>query len=94
MPANPELPGAKKDQWLAQLGLLLVLPVLLLLEQVGQVVPRAVAVGLGPGVLEVEEEVEVANSAAAEGLLVVAVADTDLAGNVGVHVAEAVSNPE
>jgi hypothetical protein len=65
-----------------------------LLEQVGQVVPRAVAVGLGSGVLEVEEEVEVANSAAAEGLLVVAVADTDLAGNVGVHVAEAVSNPE
>jgi hypothetical protein len=84
-----------------------VLLVLLLLEQAGQVallLPQGVAVEHGPGGLEVEVEVEVANSAvvegvaavaaAAEGLLVVAVVDVAVAGNVGVHVAEAVSNPE
>ena len=71
---------------------------LLLLEQVGQValLLLGVAVEHGPGDLEVEVGV-VANSAAvaaAEGLLVVAVADVAVAGNVGVHEAEAVSNPE
>ena len=78
---------------------------LLLLGQVGQVaLPLlGVAVEHGPGDPEVEVGV-VANSAAvegvaavaaaAEGLLVVAVVDVAVAGNVGVHVAEAVSNPE
>jgi hypothetical protein len=63
-----------------------------------------VAVEHGPGDLEVEVGEVVANSAAvggvaavaaaAEGLLVVAVVDVAVAGSVGVHVAEAVSNPE
>ncbi len=80
--------------------------VLLLLEQAGQVallLLQGVAVEHGPGGLEVEAGEVVANSAAvegvaavaaAEGLLVVAVADVAVAGNVGVHAAEAVSNPE
>jgi hypothetical protein len=73
--------------------------VLLLLEQVGQValLLLGVAVEHGPGDLEVEVGEVVANSAAvaaAEGLLAVAVADVAVAGNVGVHEAEAVSNPE
>jgi hypothetical protein len=83
--------------------------VLLLLEQVGQValLLLGVAVEHGPEDLEVEVGEVVANSAAvggvaavaaavaaAEGLLVVAVADVAVAGNVGVHEAEAVSNPE
>jgi hypothetical protein len=81
--------------------------VLLLLEQVGQValLLLGVAVEHGPEDLEVEVGEVVANSAAvggvaaaavaaAEGLLVVAVVDVAVAGNVGVHVAEAVSNPE
>jgi hypothetical protein len=81
--------------------------VLLLLEQAGQVallLLQGVAVEHGPGGLEVEAGEVVANSAAvegvaavaaaAEGLLVVAVVDVAVAGNVGVHVAEAVSNPE
>jgi hypothetical protein len=77
--------------------------VLLLLEQVGQValLLLGVAVEHGPEDLEVEVGEVVANSAAvggvaavaaAEGLLVVA--DVAVAGNVGVHEAEAVSNPE
>jgi hypothetical protein len=77
--------------------------VLLLLEQVGQValLLLGVAVEHGPEDLEVEVGEVVANSAAvggvaavaaAEGLLVVA--DVAVAGNAGVHVAEAVSNPE
>ena len=80
---------------------------LLLLEQVGQValLLLGVAVEHGPEDLEVEVGEVVANSAAvggvaavaaavaaAEGLLVVA--DVAVAGNVGVRVAEAVSNPE
>jgi hypothetical protein len=76
--------------------------VLLLLEQVGQValLLLGVAVEHGPEDLEVEVGEVVANSAAvggvaavaaAEGLLVVA--DVAVAGNVGVHAAEAVSNP-
>jgi hypothetical protein len=77
--------------------------VLLLLEQVGQValLLLGVAVEHGPEDLEVEVGEVVANSAAvggvaavaaAEGLLVVAAVAA--AGNVGVHEAEAVSNPE
>jgi hypothetical protein len=64
--------------------------VLLLLEQVGQVAAAAAAAAEhGPGGLEVEAGEVVANSAAVEGVAAVAAA-----GNVGVHVAEAVSNPE
>jgi hypothetical protein len=65
--------------------------VLLLLEQVGQValLLLGVAVEHGPEDLEVEVGEVVANSAAVGG-----VADVAVAGNVGVHEAEAVSNPE
>ncbi len=81
--------------------------VLLLLEQAGQVallLLQGVAVEHGPGGLEVEAGEVVANSAVVEGVAAVAaavaaaegllvVADVAVAGNVGVHAAEAVSNP-
>jgi hypothetical protein len=81
-----------------------VLLVLLLLEQAGQVallLLQGVAVEHGPGGLEVEAGEVVANSAVVEGVAAVAAAegllavvDVAVAGNAGVHVAEAVSNPE
>jgi hypothetical protein len=81
-----------------------VLLVLLLLEQAGQVallLLQGVAVEHGPGGLEVEAGEVVANSAVVEGVAAVAAAVAAaegllvvVVGNVDVHEAEAVSNPE